>query len=177
MIITVLTWISLIAGGILVLLLLISLIGGLDIDVDMGSTEVDVDSGGIGVIKGILTFTSVASWVIKVLLVSQKSPLVAIAIGLISGILAFMLLSYLFRLLLRNEHNVNWSMEDALFSKADVYLKIGPEKSGLINTEINGATRELKAITKGKEIIKTGAQVMIVGIEGEYAVVESENNQ
>jgi len=177
MVITVLTWVSLIAGGVLVLLFVISLVAGLDLDLDIGSTEVDADGGGIGVIKGILTFTSVSSWVIKVLLVSQKSHLVAISIGIISGVAAFMLLSYLFKLLLKNEQNVNWNMNDALFSKADVYLKIEPHKSGIITTEINGAIRELKAITKGENIIKTGSQVLVVGVEGEYAVVEQENNQ
>jgi len=73
--ITILTWVSIVAGGILILLMLLSLIGGLDLDLDLGSPDVDTDAGGIGLIKGILTFTSVSSWVIKVLLVSNKSPI------------------------------------------------------------------------------------------------------
>lgn len=170
--ITILTWISLIAGGVLILLMLISLIGGLDLDFDVGSTEVDADSGGLGVIKGFLTFTSVSSWVIKLLLVSQKSPAVAIIIGIISGLLAFWLLSYIFKLLLKNEENVNWSMHDALFSKGTVYLKIPPGGSGIINVEINGATRELKAKSNSDQEIKTGSDIVIIETQGEYAIVK-----
>ena len=175
--IMILTWISIIAGGILILLMLLSLIGGLDLDMDMGSAEADADSGGIGLIKGFLTFTSVSSWVIKVLLVSQKSPAVAIVIGVISGLLAFWLLSYLFKLLLRNEENVNWSMHDALFSKGTVYLKIPPGGSGIINVNINGATRELKAKSNIDQEIKTGSDIVIIETQGEYAIVRpAENN-
>lgn len=175
--IAILTWISIIAGGVLILLFLISLIGGLDLDFDIGSTDVDADSGGLGVVKGLLTFTSVSSWVIKVLLMSQKSPAVAIFIGIISGVLAFWLLSYLFKLLLQNEENVNWSMHDALFSKGTVYLRIPPNGSGIINVEINGATRELKAKSNESQEIKTGSGIVIIETQGEYAIVKPDTDQ
>ena len=72
--ITTLTWVSIITGGILILLMLISLISGLDLDMDldleMGSTDIETDAGGIGVIKGLLVFVSVTSWVIKIFLAS-----------------------------------------------------------------------------------------------------------
>ncbi|NNE27791.1 MAG: hypothetical protein HKN09_13175, partial [Saprospiraceae bacterium] len=68
--ITILTWVALIAGSFLILMMLLSVIGGLDLDVDLGSTDVDTDAGGLGLIKGVLTFISVASWVMKVLLVT-----------------------------------------------------------------------------------------------------------
>jgi len=48
--ITLLTWISIFAGGLLILLFLLSLLGGFDLDVDIGSTEVDADAGGLGLI-------------------------------------------------------------------------------------------------------------------------------
>jgi len=58
--ITLLTRISIFAGGKLILLFLLSLLRGSDLDVDIGSTEVDADAGGLGLIKGFLTFISVA---------------------------------------------------------------------------------------------------------------------
>jgi len=78
--ITILTWVSIIAGGILILMMLLSIIGGLDLDldVDIGSTDVETDAGGLGVIKGFLTFVSVSSWIIKVLLAFDKHPGMAI---------------------------------------------------------------------------------------------------
>jgi len=175
--ITILTWVSIAAGGLLIFLMLLSLIGGLDLDLDIGAPDVDTDAGGIGLIKGLLTFTSVSSWVIKVLLATNQNPIVAGIIGIISGIAAFMLLSYLFKLLLSNEENVNWSMSDALFSKGEVYLRIPAGGSGIVNVNINGATRELKAKSNSSSEIKTGSRVVIVETQDEFAIVELESNQ
>jgi len=174
--IAILTWVSIIAGGILVFLFLFSLIGGLDLDLDVGSTEVDADAGGIGLIKGFLTFISVASWVMKVLLVTNKHPALALGIGVLSGIIAFFILSYLFKLLLRNEENVNWNMSDALLAKGSVYLTIpGNEGSGIIQINVRGADRELKA--KSAQKILTGEKIIVVDVDGEYAIVEQDNIQ
>lgn len=173
--ITILTWISLVAGGLLVLLFLISFIGGLELDIEMGSTHVETDAGGLGLIKGFLTFLSISAWVMKVLLVSNKNPGMALTIAIISGILAFLILNYLLRLLLKNESNVNWSMQDAQFTTGVVYLKIpGNSGNGIVNVTIKGATREIKAKSKNKEEIETGARIIIVDIEGDFAIVERE---
>ena len=45
-----LTRISIFAGGKLILLFLLSLLRGSDLDVDIGSTEIDADAGGLGLI-------------------------------------------------------------------------------------------------------------------------------
>lgn len=173
--ITALTWISIIAGGLLILMLLMSLIGGLDIDLDLGSTDAETDAGGLGVVKGLLTFLSVSSWVVKVLVTADKHIGVAIAIGLISGILAFWLLHMLVTFILKNESNVNWSLKDALYKTGQVYLKIpGKSGNGLIQVDINGVNREFKAKSFDQVEIKTGERIYIMDIEDEYAIVQLE---
>lgn len=120
-IISILTWVSIITGGFLIFLLLFSIVGGLDleVDVDVGATSVDsdADAGGIGLIKGGLTFISVSTWIMKISLATSQEPWIAVVIGVFSGIIAFMALNYLFRFLIRNEENVNWTMEDARSQK------------------------------------------------------------
>lgn len=170
-----LTWIALISGGFLIIILLLSIFSSIDfdIDVDMGST--DVDAGGLGVLKGGLTFISVSAWVIKLMLTFNNHPWVAVLIGLASGVLAFYILRYLLRILLRNESNVNYNMEDALFQKGTVYLRIPANGgSGIINIEIKGAQREFKAKTSGEEEIETGANVVVVDVIDEFAIVEKQ---
>ncbi len=174
--ITILTWVSILAGGILILLFLLSLIGGFDLDTDIGSTEVDTDGGGLGLIKGMLTFVSVGSWVMKILLGSQQNPAIAACIGVISGLVAFAILSKLFQLLLRNEENVNWSMDDALFARGNVYLKIPAEGTGIVNVEVNGVNRELKAKSSDHVELKTDTAITVVSVEGEFAHVRKESN-
>tara|TARA_B100000497_G_C7674751_1_gene407523 strand:+ start:1592 stop:2122 length:531 start_codon:yes stop_codon:yes gene_type:complete len=172
--ITILTWISITTGGILILMMLMSLIGGLDLDFDVGSADTDTDSsGGLGAIKGALTFVSVSSWVVKILLTTNNHMGFAIFVGTICGVLAIMLLNYILKLLLKNEENVNWSMNDALFKTGSVYLKIPSGKgSGIVHIDVNGAMRELKAKSNLKKDIATGADVRVTEIEGEYVYVE-----
>ena len=154
------------------LLFLLSILGGLDLDVDVDS---DVEGGGLGLIKGALTFVSVASWVMKVLLVTNKHPGLVILVGLVSGFFAFALLSYVYKILRRQDENVNWKMSDALFANGQVYLRIPVNGSGIVNIEVKGVNREIKAKSKTDKEIPTGSKVIVVDIDGEFAIVEESN--
>lgn len=172
----ILTWISIIAGGLLILLLLLSLIGGLDLDVDveLGSTDVETDAGGLGLLKGFLTFISVSSWVIKILLVGEHSMTIAVIVGVLTGAVAFFLLNYMLQLLQSNQENVNWNIEDALFQKGVVYLKVpSGEGNGIVQINVKGAVRELKAKTKSEQAISTGDSVMVIDVDESYVIVEA----
>jgi len=173
MILTYLTYISLVTGGLLILLMLLSLLGGLDLDFDFDVSDADVETGGgLGILKGGLTFISVTSWVIKLVFVTNQNPWVAIAIGAIAGAAVVWLLSYIFKLLLSNEENVNWEMTDAVYQEGKVYLRIPADGEGIVQITVKGATRELKAKTNSDREIKTGETVLVTDVESEYAIVE-----
>jgi len=104
-IIEILFWVSIFAGGLLILLLLLSILGGLEFDADIGS-DVDSDGGGIGLLKGILTFVSTSSWMIKIMLLANKNPWIAIATGIAVGVVCFFILNLLFKFLLKAQSNV-----------------------------------------------------------------------
>ncbi|NNF35576.1 MAG: NfeD family protein [Saprospiraceae bacterium] len=177
----ILTWISITSGGLLILLLLVSIIVGadadvdadvdIDFDVDVDAGDASVDSGGLGMLKGGLTFIAVSSWMVRTVLVSGITLWQALLIGVVSGILAVMFLSWIFRLLLRNQQYSNWSPDEAIGKTAKVYLKIPPSGNGLIRVNINGTFRELKAITGEEEEIATGSEVYISDYDGTNAVV------
>ena len=175
--ITILTWISIVAGGLLIILLVLSLISGLDfdLDIDTGSADIDTDPGGLGILKGALTFISVSSWVVKLLLATEQSPFIAVLIGVLIGLLAMALLSYLVRVLLRNDENVNWELEDAMFQTGTVYLRIPKEGQGIVNINVKGVNRELKAKQIEEDEISTGELVRVVDIEGEIVIVKRES--
>ena len=170
--IDILTYLSLITGGILILLLVLSLIGGLDLDFDLGGTDVETDGGGgLGVVKSLLTFLSIGSWVVKLILVTNDNPAMAFSIGIISGLVAVGFLSLLFKVLLRQESNVNWKPLDAMYQKGDVYLKIPKGGEGIVKVEIKGVYRELKAKSKGGKEIETGKKIIIEDIDNGFAIV------
>jgi len=172
-ILEILTYISIFSGGILILLLFLSILGGLDLDFDFPDGDGEVDSsGGIGIVKGGLTFISVSSWIIKVILGTKASPLVAILGGLAGGYIAVVLLKKIFMLLLTQTENTNWEFQDAIHQSAKVYLKIPREGSGIIQVLVNGVTRELKAKSIDETEIATGESVFIYEVIDDLAIVK-----
>lgn len=173
-------WISVGTGGILVFLLVLSLAGGIDLDVDIPSGDIDVDadvdsSGGLGLLKGILTIVSVSCWVIKIVLELNQNPIVAVIIGLVVGYLAFWLLNYLLKTLLTESvSEVNFSMDDIEPNQlGTVYLKIpsDPNKHGLIHVVVRGAKREFEASSMTGEI-ETGATIQVFENDGKTLIVK-----
>lgn len=159
--------------------MLLSLIGGLDLEFDLDSSgEADSTAGGIGLVKGALTFVSVSTWVMKMMMTSTSGNLgVALVVAVISGALAFFMLNKLFQLLLSNEENVNWKMDDALQAEGEVYLRVpSAGGSGIVNVEVNGAMRELKAKSAAAVDIPTGTPIKVVAIDGDFALIEKKYN-
>ena len=72
--------------------------------------------------------------------------------------------------------HVNWSIEDALYQSAKVYLKIPKSGTGIIQVNLNGVIREIKAKSINNKEIPTGAQVTVEKIEGNIAIVNKESN-
>lgn len=173
-----LTWISLIAGGMLIILLVLSLIGGMDLDIDVDADiDTDTDTGNIGIVKGLLTFVSIGSWVVKLVLAVDQNPVVAFTGGIVAGLVAVFLLNALLRFFLRNQANVNWSHSEALFQEGKVYLKIpAKEGQGIIQVKIKGALRELKAKTEAGKDIPTGSLVLVEDIIDNIAIVSKKPN-
>ena len=169
-------WISIVSGGILILLMLLSVAGGLELEADIDTVDTDADGSGLGIIKGLLTFIAVASWVVRMMINAEQHPFMAIGIGLAIGVCALWLLNFLWKLLLNNEENVNWTVDDALFQTGQVYLKIpGGNNVGIVHLKINGATRELKAKSVNQEEIPTGTPIVVYGIENNLVLVQTES--
>ena len=168
---TVLLYTSLISGGILVLLLSLSFISGLDLDLDIDIGDSDIDAGGMGILKGVLTFFSIGSYVVRAVLMTDSNPVLAFSVGAVAGAIAVFLLSMMLKWLLKQQSNVNWSLDDSLYQKGKVYLKIPKSGTGIIQVNINGANREIKAKSVDNKEIPTGTQVLVESIEGNLAIV------
>ncbi|MEL7160041.1 MAG: hypothetical protein AAFN92_04730 [Bacteroidota bacterium] len=159
--ITLLTYIALISGCILVALLILSLISGLDLDLDV-DTHVDADGGGgLGMVKGALTFVSLGSWVAKLFIVSQLDPVIAFTLGAAAGAVGVWVLSLILKFLLSQQSNVNWSAADALMKQGTVYLTIPAGGQGIVNVNVNGASREFKARAAAGETLPTGTAILV----------------
>ncbi len=168
-------YISIFSGGLLILLLILSIIGGMDLDFDVGDTDVDTHGdtgfGGLGIIKSGLTFLTIGSYVVKLMLAMSISPILTILAGIIAGVIAVLILSWFLNLLLKNQSNVNWEYYEAEGKTGKVYLKIPSDGTGIVNIEINGIVREIKAQSIDKVEIPTGSNVLVHNVEEEIANV------
>jgi len=152
-----LTYIALISGGILVLLLLLFLLSGFDLDFD-----IDTDAGGgLGMVKGVLTFLSVGAWVVRLVLLTDANPVLAFVVGGAAGAVGVWILSLILKLLLAQQINVNWSADEAIMERGTVYLRIPAGGEGIVRISIKGTKRELKARSEATVDIPTGASVQV----------------
>lgn len=165
--IEILNYIAFFTGGLLVILLLLSLLGGLDLDLD-------ADAGGLGVVKAVLTFISIGTWTTKAFLVTQENPAISILVGVAAGAVAVFLVSRFLRFLLSQQSNVNWTPTDALAEQAKVYLPIPASGEGVVTVRIRGTQREIKARSAAGTRLSTGTVVVVEDVEDGVLIVREE---
>ncbi len=173
--IVILTYISLVCGGLLVLLLLLGMLGGLDLDVDV---DFDGDAGaetggGVGIVKAGLTFFSVAAWTTKMLLTTSTVPVVAVLSGVAAGVVAVYLLTRAVNWMLGQEENVNWTSRDALYQPGQVYLRIPAAGEGIVKVNVKGGMRELKARSTDGKDLPTGTPIVVDDLSADNVVLVS----
>lgn len=157
------------SGGLMIVLLLLSLLGGLDIDFG-GDSDIG-SGGGLGILKGVLAFVAVSALSIYVMLLSSVNLWVTFLLAIAAGVLAVIFLSWFLRLLLGLQSDVNWDFHEAEGKNGKVYLKIPSAGTGIVQVDINGITREMKAKSRDGAEIPTGAEILILEASEEFAEV------
>ncbi len=162
----ILLWIGMISGGLMILLMMLSIFSGIDMD---GDIDIGLDGGhdegdeGLGILKSGLTFFSMASFTARAIaLNSEWSWSAAITSGIIAGIISVIILTQILKLLLRQQESGNYEFWEAEGKMGKVYVPIPKGGIGRITVEINGATREVPAKSTTEESIATNDKVLVV---------------
>lgn len=184
----ILFWLGTIAGGLLVLLLLLSILGGLDIggDVDAGGVDVDggIDADGhidggvsdapLGLVKTILTFISVGAFTARAIFLNTAwSWTLVIITSLVAGLVAVLLLSWFFRWLLRNQEEGNWYMWQAEGKVGIVYVPIPKGGKGRITLKLDDVNREISARSEDGAPIASRSKVMVISAKEDHVIVSA----
>ncbi len=164
-------YVAIFSGGLLTLLLLLSLIGGIDMEMDIDVGNIDIDAGGLGIVKSILTFLTFFSWVAYILLNAAVNPILTLLVSIGVGIGTVLILAWVLRFFLRMQSNVNWEFHEAEGKTGKVYLKIPEKGTGIVNIEINGVNRELKAVSLDEVEIPSGSEILVHQVAEEIAKV------
>lgn len=170
-------WIGTIAGGLMIILLLISVIGGMEIggDVDVSTDaggSMDGTDGSLGIVKTLLTFISVGAFTARAIFLNTSwSWTLVILAALVSGAASVLLLGWFFRWLLKNQEEGNWQLWQAEGKTGSVYVPIPAEGKGRIQVQINDAVREIAAQSQDGRPLATHDKVLILEAKEDYVIV------
>ena len=142
--------------------------------------DADLEDAGFTIlsIRGLLAFGMFLGWTALVVSRSGAPWPLALAAGVGAGWLAAWLAWRVIRMLLTWQTSGTLDLHTAIGMEADVYLFIpdGGKGQGKVTIALQGAERELDAITDGPAI-PTGGKVMVMGLdEKERLIVIPINN-
>ena len=150
--------------------LVLVLIGG-DVDGDMDA-EMDTDmevEGDHGVsfqffsLKNVVAFFTVFSWAALACLDLGMSKPLSLGLAFIAGLLMMLVMASIFYYASKLTSSGSLNMKNAIGAMGEVYLTIPANKSGFgkVQVKIQGALREMDAITEDQEEIATGRIVVV----------------
>jgi hypothetical protein len=98
----------------------------------------------------------------------------AALLATVPGFFAALGTAYLMRFLVRMETDGSLRLDEAVGATGQVYLTVPGEEqgAGLVQFPLQGRSVELRAITREKEPLKTGASVLVISVDTETETVE-----
>lgn len=166
--------ISIVFSVLFVIQFVLSLVG-LDFDGDIDTDlSADVDTAGdysldtdftLLSVRGIIAFFTFFGWTGVLVLNAGGGTLMALGLASLAGVAAMFIVGYMIYLFSKLTQEGNADLRDALFNVGEVYLTIPAQKNGYgkIHVKVQGALKEMDAITEGKTL-PTGAAVKIIEI-------------
>ena len=147
-----------------------SLFGG-DHDGATGDVDEMLDADdGIGfqffTIRNLLGFFTIFGWVGLACIHAGHSNMIVIAISVIAGLAMMTLMATLFYYTGKLTYNGTLKLENAIASLATVYLTVPASRAGIgkVNLKVQGAFRELDAVTDDGQELPTGALVTVTQV-------------
>jgi len=163
--------IALIGSGLFVIMMLVTFItGGGDIDVDgdfNGDVDIDADGGfSFFTIKNLIAFFTIFGWSGIAALENDLAKLYVILIATVCGLIMMFIMAGLFYLISRLHDSGTLEIKNAIGNIGEVYLTIGESRSsiGKVNVRIQGALRELEALTDDEAPLKTGSVIEVIDV-------------
>jgi hypothetical protein len=163
--------IALIGSGLFVIMMLVTFItGGGDMDVDgdfNGDVDLDADGGfSFFTIKNLIAFFTIFGWSGIAALENDLAKLYVILIATVCGLIMMFIMAGLFYLISRLHDSGTLEIKNAIGNIGEVYLTIGESRSsiGKVNVRIQGALRELEALTDDEAPLKTGSVIEVIDV-------------
>ncbi|TNE54133.1 MAG: hypothetical protein EP338_08190 [Bacteroidetes bacterium] len=174
-------WIvAVIGSAVFLVVFAMTLLGGdVDADVDADISDFEADDGGAGfqffTFKNFVAFFTIFGWTGVICQDYGLSTTPTILISTAAGLVMMFLTSLIFFWMFKLSHSGTLKIQNAVGAVGEVYLPVGANRSsiGKIQVKVQGALRELEAITDHPEDLKTTTIVKVTAvISAELLLVE-----
>lgn len=161
---------ALIASGLFLIMLIVTFVtGGSDVDLDAdGDGGFDSADGGFHffTIKNLIAFFTIFGWSGIAALENDLSRPWVIIIATFCGLVMMFIMAGLFYLINKLQDSGTLDINNAIGAIGEVYLTIGLERGtiGKVSIRVQGALRELEALTDESSDLKTGTVVQVVEV-------------
>lgn len=124
-------------------------------------------------VVGILSFLAIGSWVAITIFACTASEFFATIGGIVAGTIEMFCIARLIHGLRKLQESGNMQPAKAIGKIGKVYLTVPAhdQGKGKVNLRLNGALRELDAISMDNDPIKTGESVRVVALQGKATLV------
>lgn len=160
--------VALIGSIILVILLVLTLLGGDAEDFEGGDVDTDIDGDtGIGFqflsFKNLMGFFTIFGWSGIACLDAGMSKGLTVLISMICGLLMMLAMAALFYYLGKMQSSGTLKLKNALNQVGEVYLTVGANRSkiGKVSVTVQGTLRELDALTDEENDLVLGNVVRV----------------
>lgn len=125
-------------------------------------------------LRNVTIFFTIFSWSGIMGVRNNYSRIMTIILGLALGSCVVLLLSFVFKSILKLTESGNMDLKYAIGEVGEVYLTIpeNEKRGGKVQVIFQSSLKELDAITYGNKLI-TGTKVIVVGVKEDYLVVKA----
>lgn len=163
-------WIITSVSTLIFLIVLVSTMIGADTgDIGDVDAEIDADTGAgfqFFTLKNLVAFFTIFGWSGIASIDAENSKSTTIIISLLCGLAMMFVMAAMFYYISKLTSSGTLKMKNALHSIGEVYLTVGANRSktGKIQIKIQGALRELEAITDHNEDLKQGKIIKVTEV-------------
>ena len=175
-------WIITGVSTLIFLFVLVTTFIGADTD-DIGDVDAEIDADtGAGfqffTFKNVVAFFAIFGWSGIASIDAGNSVSTTIIISLLCGLVMMFIMAAMFYYISKLTSSGTLKMQNALNSIGEVYLTVGANRSktGKIQIKIQGALRELEALTDHNEDLKQGKIIKVIEVTNNgILIIEPQN--
>jgi hypothetical protein len=177
-------WFIALPSTLIFMFILVTTFFGGDVDSDMPDADAEIDSdAGIGfqfiTFKNLIGFFTIFAWVGLACIESEFGTGLTVLISSLSGLAMMFVMAGIYYLLSTMVDDGTLKVKNAIGRLGEVYMNIPPKGEGIGKIQINiqGAMREMSAISNEEELLKMGTVVKVLEVIDGHILLVTKNTQ